>query len=124
MPLKIHTRKTAVRKFLMGLNILVPLLFAATVIADPEVAWNITGCFHNPTPCREGVADTRECEVVCFEDRTCEIRVALIFPNDTGYIVNLEAVISCSSCECVVLNVKLFGLSVGTQFSFFPVLHG
>lgn len=92
----------AVGEFLMGLNALVPLLLAVAVAADPEVAWNITGCSQNPAPCRQGVTDTRECEVVCFENRTCEIRVALIFPNDTGYIVNLQAVICWSCCVRVL----------------------
>ena len=41
--------------------------------------------------CRPGNSDFRDCEMVC-QNGTCEIRIAVILPNDTQYLVNIHSV--------------------------------
>lgn len=70
-------------------------LYGCSVVARAQLytPWNVTDCIYQATSCNTEEQKVRDCETVCFENRTCEIRIAAIFPNDSFYIVNLEEVL-------------------------------
>lgn len=73
--------------------ILILVVFGAnralhTVLANETVN---SGLCSTVTDSCSGDKQPRDCELVCTED-DCDIRIGVILPNSTSYIVNLEAV--------------------------------
>lgn len=73
--------------------ILILLVFSAksaphSIFAEELV--NIAGCSIVTESCSVN-KEPRDCELVCTED-DCIIRIGVILPNSTSYIVNLDAV--------------------------------
>lgn len=70
------------------------LLLFSVARAQLYTPWNVTECTYHPSSCHTEEQKVRDCETICYENRTCEIRIGAIFPNDSFYIVNLEEVLN------------------------------
>ncbi|KAK5639470.1 hypothetical protein RI129_011962 [Pyrocoelia pectoralis] len=71
--------------------VLIVFFFGAT-IAFRNTSWGVDNC-HNRASCREG-PNPRSCETVCFGNGTCRLNIALILPDSSQYIINMQKVTS------------------------------
>ncbi|XP_018320672.1 atrial natriuretic peptide receptor 1-like isoform X2 [Agrilus planipennis] len=70
-------------------------------------AWNVSSCSSANQRCINRTY--RTCETMCDENKTCEIRIGILLPTNTSYIVNMEkALENMQEAEEAARNMGLF----------------
>ncbi|KAB0800987.1 hypothetical protein PPYR_05341 [Photinus pyralis] len=74
------------------MRVLLIALFFGITRALRNTPWGVDSC-HKSGVCREG-PNPRSCETVCFANGTCRLNIALILPQSSYYIINMEKTVS------------------------------